>query len=764
MYSVSAEYLAAYRKSVRKTKITGGIKLSDGTIIPIDDSKIIQGKFSISKKICGSSFDIGTCDTSEMDISLYDEQAYSNNYAGALIKLTYSICTDFDNDTWESVPLGAYWVDGKQVSRKRNIVTLTAYDRLGQLDVVFPEDTPTTLGLYGALEYICGYGANMGLAISEEEFNALPNSGITPDFSSSQIQSCRDAVMWIAQTVGCSAFVDYRGLLMLKPYKHVRMNYDRRVYAEERTSIEYSDTFTYIAYLSAYCDGKIKNYENVSAFTGVESSFVRTGALSLPSNPIVASLTAEEQDAINNNLISKTYRSFPTRYVKYQGFIDPALELLDELLFRGGSIDTVGLYGVITEITWKYRGIGTVICNNVEEYEGDEDDTQPVAVSLNDEDGGISALSETTLPSSIAVKSQLEKEIDALRAQSGSGGVGKAVENDPTSEYFNDYDGNKITTYGAGYHHVEGKGNKCGPGSACHVGGMGNSAQYGTALHVDGWNNTLDSGVASSVGGENNVVKNLTAARVDGNGNTVEILSESYITGKNNNIKNCYSSVVCGERNVAESIYQSLIAGEDNTIKYGDHVLVQGEKNEVNSYVGAVIGDSNTVTPGNAGECCYVFGKKNIVKCGSAFAFGLGLLVETLNRCRMVLGEYNINRSSSVDQRSVPLLIGNGSSAQNRSNCFMIDSDGNVYCNHVYETGTSNIEDYFTGNSAPAAKAARAVTAAASAGIPIVLLDHAPTADDLTGSPCVFLQCEGAAVVEGETTGIFRVTDIFAEK
>ena len=190
---------------------------------------------------------------------------------------------------------------------------------------------------------------------------------------------------------------------------------------------------------------------------------------------------------------------------------------------------------------------------------------------------------------------------------------------------------------------------------------------------------------------------------------------------------------------------------------------MQGEKNEVNSYVGAVIGDNNTVTPGNAGECCFVFGDKNTVKCGYVLAFGTGLLVETLNRCRMVLGEYNINRSS-VGLRSVPLLIGNGSSDQKRSNCFMVDSDGNVYCNRIYETGTSNIEDFFAGNSDPAARSAGAVVAAATAGIPIVLLDHAPTADDLTGSPCVFLQCENTAEVEGETTGIFRVTDIFAEK
>ena len=61
-----------------------------------------------------------------------------------------------------------------------------------------------------------------GIAIgtSEAEFNALPNSGVIPDFTSESIETCADAVMWIAQTVNCCAFCDYHGWLVFRQYRY----------------------------------------------------------------------------------------------------------------------------------------------------------------------------------------------------------------------------------------------------------------------------------------------------------------------------------------------------------------------------------------------------------------------------------------------------------------------------------------------------------------------------------------------------------------
>lgn len=779
MFEVSEAYKSAITQQARNFRLGGNIRMQSGDTITLSDGNVV-GEMKIETQCMSESsyeqmLDIGAVCAAKLTMTVRNASG-SDSFADARVRPLVGL--EISENNFEDIPMGIFYVDNTTVERVKDRVTFSAYDKMIFLHFLLTETmrgNMKNMPPYAACAYVCSL-AGIQMAQSSVEVTAFPNGSVLPDYSDASIETARDLIMWCAQLMGCFARIDRHGKLEFVQLKaendvHGMIIPVREIVARQRYSTKFADGVIRITRLSMKrSDGKM-----ASAAVKYSGSTKRSAELELEQNPLILSLT----DKTVKECLSDILRTVKTAYFRpFQSDIanDPALDAGDYVRLRGGSIDTNRGYGtgIITHNIWRYRGIHRIV--NV--------GSVPAMYQLDDESSAaeIAAVSEIALLSDnsedddgsddvdgtdlvyVPPKSQLEKEIDALRGKSGSGGVGKATENDPTSEYFNDYDGNKITTYGAGYHHVEGKGNKCGPGSACHVGGMGNSAQYGTALHVDGWNNTLDSGVASSVGGSGNTGNTLTATRVDGTGNNVAVTSNSYIGGASNIVSTaCYESIVFGKGNNAKSIYQSLIAGEDNTIKYGDHVLVQGEKNEVNSYVGAVIGDNNTVTPGNAGECCYVFGKKNIVKCGSAFAFGLGLLVETLNHCRMVLGEYNINRSS-IGQRSVPLLIGNGSSDQNRSNCFMVDSDGNVYCNHVYETGTSNIEDYFTGNSVPAAKAARAVTAMASAGIPILLLDHAPTAEDLTGSPCVFLQCEDAAVFEGETTGIFRVTDIFAEK
>ena len=47
MYPVSEKYIEAIRAPVREDRITGGIRLKDGTIIPVNDSIIVQIVFSL---------------------------------------------------------------------------------------------------------------------------------------------------------------------------------------------------------------------------------------------------------------------------------------------------------------------------------------------------------------------------------------------------------------------------------------------------------------------------------------------------------------------------------------------------------------------------------------------------------------------------------------------------------------------------------------------------------------------------------------------
>ncbi len=422
MYPVSEKYIEAIRAPVREDRITGGIRLKDGTIIPVDDSIIVQKSLTVTRKVSSSSkFDIGTVNSAEMRIKIRDAKAYDHDFGGAVISLKYGIVTataDDGSETWEDVPLPPFYVDGGEAARKQNMVSLTAHDTLSRLAV--DKGSPPTTSFYAALTYFCNR-CNVGVAISESDFNALPNADITPDFSAESIQSCWDGVMWIAQTVNCCAFADYRGLVQLKQYKYEGGdNYDRLITGKERTNIEYSDTRTYLAYLQSYEGENVKLYSRVKTWTGTDAPHIKEGALNLPKNPVVQSLSAEQQAAINQSYLNN--RSYPTRYVKASGVPDPAIEPLDVLAFSGGTIDIGQIISVATQVTWKYRNGGTIYCANADEYSDAADGTSAIATLSLESD--VAEQSDETPVMRTQPKSQTEKQIDELRKQlSQSGGT-----------------------------------------------------------------------------------------------------------------------------------------------------------------------------------------------------------------------------------------------------------------------------------------------------------------------------------------------------
>ena len=284
MYPVTDEYLAAQRAPFREERITGAIRLKDGTKIVADNSSIAQGTLSMTRQAFKSDkFDIGMLSCAVLNIRLKDERAYDHEFSGALVRLKYGIVTATSEDgtkTWYDVPLPPFYVNGHG-TRQSNFIKLTAYDPVRLLSAALPPDVPTT-SLYAALQYIC---AMCGIAIgtSEAEFNALPNSGVIPDFTSESIETCADAVMWIAQTVNCCAFCDYHGWLVFRQYRYDGGNtYNYLFTAARRAKIEYSDTRTYLAYLQSYVGNDVKTYSNIIAWTGTDAPHIKEGSMSLP--------------------------------------------------------------------------------------------------------------------------------------------------------------------------------------------------------------------------------------------------------------------------------------------------------------------------------------------------------------------------------------------------------------------------------------------------------------------------------------------------
>lgn len=381
------EWLAAMRANVRRERVT--LLLSRGG--DKSDADIIQGSLYINRKVMGSKFDLGTCCTSEMGVSFIDENAIDTNYGGVLATVVYSLYVGKDSDgseKWFFSTAGPFIIDGQKARREGKVITVKAYDILSNFDYEMPKtDIPEFENLYAAVKWLCDTvplvnGIRFG-AMPEEKFNKLPNADIVPDFSSGQIVSCRDALMWIAQATGTCVYYGRQGITF-RQYKYKgNMSYDREITVQEREKIEFTDTRTYCAYMTAETDNGTRVYSNIVDWDeSWEPKYIKTGGLKLPKNPIISGLS---QDQANKNILQNM--SYPTRYVKMSGNVDFLLEPLECAAFTGGSIDIRNMIiAPVTEINWKYRETGKLVCTNVEEYTDTlPDEVTPVLLSTTGE-------------------------------------------------------------------------------------------------------------------------------------------------------------------------------------------------------------------------------------------------------------------------------------------------------------------------------------------------------------------------------------------
>lgn len=377
MIEVSDKWIPALRAPVRRERVQLTILTKEPHIYKKYDEDIVQGSLYISQKVMsGSSFDVGTCAASELGVSFQQDKAKEINFGGASVLLYYSLCVGVDEngeEIWERHFCGKnYYVDGKKTTRKGNIVTIKAYDALAQLDIELPRNDLPYGSLYETAKWIWEYAQMMNHdsnIMDEEEFNKLPNADVSADFSSEQIVSCRDAIMWIAQLTCSYVVISGGNTLMFKRFLYEgQLKNDREITVDERNSIEFSDTRTYCTYLMAYNGENQKMYPRVLVYDeSWDSQYINTGGISLPRNPLMSKMSSTEQDAVNTAIQRAT--THPTRYIKMTGNVDFALEALDVAAFTGGTIDIRRkVVAPITEIKWKYRGKGTIVCNNIDEY------------------------------------------------------------------------------------------------------------------------------------------------------------------------------------------------------------------------------------------------------------------------------------------------------------------------------------------------------------------------------------------------------------
>lgn len=243
MYSVSNAFLEEVKKPVQTHRLQGTIGSYS-----FDKGNIVSGTFHITNQ-CTNTSDVvlGSVYMGQLECTFTGLNIGYTNWIGKTITPTFGL--KIGDNSWEDVPLGVYRV--LEAEHTAEGVHVVAYDNMRKFDRKFRKSryqgTKTLLEFVAILCADC----NIALGMTEEEFNALPNTGEqyemfgltrkTKAFAT-DIDTCRDLLFWIAQTMGCFATMDRSGQLVFRKYNSTIVDTISQNY--RLTGAEFADYIT----------------------------------------------------------------------------------------------------------------------------------------------------------------------------------------------------------------------------------------------------------------------------------------------------------------------------------------------------------------------------------------------------------------------------------------------------------------------------------------------------------------------------------------
>lgn len=375
MYPVSDAFMQAIKSNTRKYYWTGTITTSDKKTYEFGNEDIVKGSGYISRQCCGNSeIELGSVYAAELGISLFcDIDRYTLD--DAEIKLWFHLVLG-DGNT-ESIPMGVFYV--AEANRRIKTLELKAYDGMLNLDKAFNK------GLSSASPYeflsLLSKACHVELAQTKEEIEALPNgTELLGIYQDNDIESWRDFLYYLAQTLGCFAVIDRYGKLSLTSYGSTPV---MAIDIRHRFSSSFSDFVTrYTAVSSTNKKTETAEYYAKDPDDGL--------TMNLGVNPLLQFGLEETRKRIINTILDAVST---VEYVPFDSETigNPALDLGDVLRFTGGHADETK-QSAITSIYTRINGKQTVKCVG-------KNPRLAAAKSKNDKNisGLISSIGETKL-------------------------------------------------------------------------------------------------------------------------------------------------------------------------------------------------------------------------------------------------------------------------------------------------------------------------------------------------------------------------------
>ncbi|MBR5088458.1 MAG: hypothetical protein IK093_03435 [Ruminiclostridium sp.] len=296
---------------------------------------------------------------------------------------------------------------------------------------------------------------------------------------------------------------------------------------------------------------------------------------------------------------------------------DPAIDIGDTLMFRGGDVDQRGgIIGVVTSYEWTYRNYHTVICTAAE-----------CVGSLAS--GAVSA----------RTRAQTSKRIDAVDTGGGTGSeLGRWLDASETSIAFNDLNNDRWMPYqhssSTGHDLIEGYNNhhySSRSEGICHIEGSDNTLYRCYRVHMGGSSNTIGTSPSDSVPREDSIVSGhgnsipgeIQTSIVTGNGNTVSNhCRQSMVGGYGNSVEELQETIVWGQYNTGVDARRSVVIGTSNHFEdLVDEIVLGAQNSTKNCQQGISAGQNNSVRDSNKTIVCgtgnAVTSTDNAVICGT---------------------------------------------------------------------------------------------------------------------------------------------------
>lgn len=214
MYVGSEAFRAVNAQPIQKQRITGAVGAE-----AFGPSDILAGSVTITNQCSDASdYTLGGVFVGQLSMTfLRGFNVAVEDWQGQEISITFGLCIDEENNTWEEFPLGIFTV--YEANSVAEGIEVKAYDAMVNFDKVATWQPVGTL--YQVLQKLC-QRCNVSLGMTQAEVEALPNGlqnyGLWPE---NDCSTYRDLLYWLAVTVGGFATINRNGALVVKSYKRI---------------------------------------------------------------------------------------------------------------------------------------------------------------------------------------------------------------------------------------------------------------------------------------------------------------------------------------------------------------------------------------------------------------------------------------------------------------------------------------------------------------------------------------------------------------